>query len=123
MRNTGDPLADAVISDFLASGRVASLNELMGHLHAAANPSAQPPSLIAFLAESSRLPSWTDFEKIKRAQNAFTLHGPLFGVVMLFKSLPILYAGGKGGAQVLTLTGQLTNHYRRRAAETLRFIL
>jgi hypothetical protein len=47
----------------------------------------------------------------------------MFGVALLYKSLPILYAGGRGGAQVLAMTGRLTNNYRRRASETLRFIL
>jgi ER-bound oxygenase mpaB/B'/Rubber oxygenase, catalytic domain len=124
MRASGDPRADAVIADFLSTNRISGLNELLGNIHATmADPSRTPASLLNYLEESARLPSWADPAKIRRAQNLFTLHGPLFGVVLLFKSLPILYAGGKGGAQVLTMTGQLTNHYRRRAAETLRFIL
>lgn len=124
MRATGDPLADAVIADFLSDGRIAGLNDLLGNIHATmADPAKTPASLRNYLEASGRLPAWADPAKIRRAQDLFTLHGPLFGIVLLFKSLPVLYAGGKGGAQVLTMTGQLTNHYRRRAAETLRFIL
>ncbi len=124
MRATGDPLADAVIADFLSDGRIAGLNELLGNIHATlADPAKTPASLRNYLEASARLPAWADPARIKRAQDLFTLHGPLFGVALLFKSLPILYAGGKGGAQVLAMTGQLTQHYRRRAAETLRFIL
>jgi hypothetical protein len=124
MRQAGDPLADAVIGDYIGAGEIPELNALLGRLHAnLADPAGFPPRLAAYLDESSRLPSWADPARIERAQRMFTLHGPLFGVVMLFKSLPILYAGGKGGAQVLAMTGQLGNHYRRRASETLRFIL
>ena len=88
-----------------------------------AEPAGFTPRLAAYLEASSQLPSWADPERILRAQRLFSLHGPVFGLVMLFKSLPILYAGGMGGAQVLAMTGQLTNNYRRRASETLRFIL
>lgn len=124
MRQTGDPAADAVIESFLAAGEIPGLNALMGKLHAnMGNPAGYPPILSAYLEESSRLPPWADPARIERAQRLFTLHGPVFGLVMLFKSLPILYAAGMGGAQVLAMTGQLTNNYRRRAAETLRFIL
>jgi hypothetical protein len=124
MRSSGDPLADSVIQSFLASGEITELNALMGTLHAnLARPPAFPAPLAAYLEASSALPAWADPALIQRAQRFFTLHGPVFGLVMLFKSLPILYAGGKGGAQVLVMTGQLTQHYRRRAGETLRFIL
>ncbi|MDB5104948.1 MAG: hypothetical protein JWP91_2637 [Fibrobacteres bacterium] len=124
MRQSGDPLADAVIAEYIGAGEIPELNALLGRLHAnMGDPAGYPPRLAAFFEESSRLPPWADPERIARAQRLFTLHGPIFGLVMLFKSLPILYAGGKGGAQVLAMTGQLNNHYRRRASETLRFIL
>lgn len=124
MRGTGDPLADAVVQTFIKAGEVPELNALMGALHAnMARPDGYPAPLKAYLETSSQLPPWADPAKILRAQRLFTLHGPVFGLVMLFKSLPILYAGGKGGSQVLAMTGQLTQHYRRRAGETLRFIL
>jgi hypothetical protein len=124
MRQTGDPLADAVIAEYVTAGEVPQLNALLGRLHAnMADPKGYPPALAAYLDTSATLPDWADPVRIEKAQRLFTLHGPVFGLVMLFKSLPVLYAGGKGGAQVLVMTGQLTNHYRRRAAETLRFIL
>ncbi len=124
MRGTGDPPADSVIEGFITAGEIPELNALMGALHAnMARPAGYPTPLAAYLETSAQLPAWADPARILRAQRLFTLHGPLFGMVMLFKSLPILYAGGKGGAQVLAMTGQLTQHYRRRAGETLRFIL
>lgn len=41
----------------------------------------------------------------------------------MFKSLPVLYLGKMGGVQVLNMTGQLRDHFQRRAAETLQFVL
>jgi hypothetical protein len=82
-----------------------------------------PPVLASFLAEQGVLPSWSDPGKIRRAQELFTAQGPDFGLVLMAQSLPSLYAGGYGGAQVLHGTGQLTRHFRRRASQTLRFIL
>jgi hypothetical protein len=131
MRKQGDPPADAVIRFFAgpggpggqgdAGGINAVLDGLKGTFRGGGSPI--PAALKAYLEESSRLPSWADAAKIRRAQDLFTLHGPLFGVALLYKSLPVLYAGGKGGAQVLAMTGRLTHHYRQRASETLRFIL
>lgn len=124
MRQTGDPLADTVVGQYIGAGEIPELNAILGRLHAnLADPAGYPPPLAAYLETSAVLPPWADPARIERAQRLFTLHGPVFGLVMLFKSLPILYAGGKGGAQVLAMTGQLHNHYRRRASETLRFIL
>lgn len=124
MKSEGDPLADGVIRSFAGNGGAGGINAILDQLRRSGGGAAGvPPALAEYLEVSSRLPEWADEAKIRRAQDFFTLHGPLFGVVLLYKSLPILYAGGMGGAQVLAMTGRLTNHYRQRASETLRFIL
>ncbi len=124
MRLQGDAAADAVAEDFIRAGRVGELNAVLGKIQGCGDAFAgAPPKLRAFLEQNAQLPAWADAARIRQAQNLFSLHGPVFGVVMLFKSLPVLYAGGRGGAQVLTMTGKLTHHYRQRASETLRFIL
>lgn len=124
MKTSGDPLADGVIQSFAGNGGAGGINVILDQLRGAGgNPDVAPPALREYLEKSSRLPEWADEAQILRAQQYFTLHGPLFGVVLLYKALPVLYAGGMGGAQVLAMTGRLTNHYRQRASETLRFIL
>src|SRR5258705_13418295 len=93
MRQSGDPAADAVIESFLTAAEIPALNALMGKLPAnmarAAETGGFPQPLAAYLEESSRLPDWADPARIERAQRLFTLPGPVFGLVMLFKSLPI----------------------------------
>jgi hypothetical protein len=135
MHMTGDPPADKVIAEFSRTSGAGAINALLEKLKAreracgaapgepGPEPVDIPPVLEEYLEQSSRLPDWADPGKIRMAQDYFTLHGPLFGVALLYKSLPILYACGRGGAQVLAMTGRLTNHYRQRASETLRFIL
>jgi hypothetical protein len=86
-------------------------------------PPALPDKVANYLTVTGDLPPWAEPDRILRAQSLFVRHGPLFGVVLMLRSLPVLYAGSFGGAQVLAMTGQLTKNFRRRASETLRFIL
>lgn len=125
MHGMGDEPADAVIASLLGTGGVSSANAALSQLIRNVDmPSRDMPAVLSeFLDQWSNLPSWTNMEKVRRAQNLFTSQGPCFGLVLMAESLPILYCGGKGGAQVLYGTGQLTNNFRRRASQTLRFIL
>ncbi len=125
MKRTADPFADGTVSGIFQSGRIALINELLTHLDGndQAIPTAFPENVARYLQSSGILPPWADVARIKKAQDLFLLHGPVFGVVLMLRSLPALYAGSLGGAQVLNMTGQLTHNFRRRASETLRFIL
>lgn len=125
MRSEADPPADAVIASLLADGGIAAANAALGRFSRDDVPLAAgaPPALAAFMAGQGGLPAWSDPGKIARAQRLFTSQGPAFGLVLMAESLPCLYAGGRGGAQTLYGTGQLSGHFRRRASQTLRFIL
>lgn len=125
LRRTGDALADDCVRSLFASGEVKSVNAVLDALKRNDSPTlaGAPPALAHYLAESSKLPADFDADRFQRAQAAFELHGAAMGVSLMYASLPSLYAGAMGGVQLLTMTGQLANHYRRRAAETLRFIL
>ncbi len=125
MRRTADPLADDTISELFGRGQIALVNQVLDHLSGNNQPlpSQMPDSLRTYLEASSKLPPGTDMQRILRAQEFFSRQGPALGVVLMYSSLPSLYAGAQGGVQILAMTGQLANHYRRRAAETLRFIL
>jgi hypothetical protein len=125
MRNSGDPIADTVIAKMLANGGIAEANAALGHLIRNMDGllSSAPPILSDFIEQCGTLPTWADRQKIQRAQVLFTSQGPAFGLALMAESLPILYAGGKGGAQVLFSTGKLSGNFRRRASQTLRFIL
>lgn len=125
LRHTADPLADGCIAALFQSGQIQAVNQALDAL--GQNDSPLPPDLPeplrAYLVESARLPDDFDEARFLRAQKAFALHGPALGVSLMYASLPTLYAGAQGGVQLLAMTGQLNQHYRRRAAETLRFIL
>ncbi len=125
MRQQGDSLADNVLDSLEAHGEVEFVNRLLEHLDKNNSPLSPnfPKELADYLQSTQQLPDWADKNKIALAQNYFSSRGAVFGVVLLCGSLPVLYAGGMGGAQILAATGQLTNHYERRAGETLRFIL
>jgi len=125
MRMAADPPADAVLAALVAEGGVAAANAAMGRFSRedASLEDGAPPVLAAFISERGVLPAWADAGKIRRAQLLFTAQGPDFGLVLMAESLPSLYAGGYGGSQTLFSTGQLTGHFRRRASQTLRFIL
>jgi hypothetical protein len=124
-RMEADPPADRVLAALVAEGGVAAANAALGRFSREDVPLEQgaPPALLAFLSEQGVLPAWSDAGKIRRAQILFTAQGPDFGLVLMAQSLPSLYAGGYGGSQTLFSTGQLTQHFRRRASQTLRFIL
>lgn len=124
MRRTADPLADGLLGAIFARREVALINTLLQALdgNSEALPAGLPPDVAAYL-NSVQLPPWADRARIDRAQRLFMRHGPAFGVALMLSSLPSLYAGAFGGAQILAMTGQLTRNFRRRASETLRFIL
>lgn len=125
MHNSGDAFADKVIANLLATGGIPEANAALGHLIRNMDGLLQnaPPHLTEFIEHCGTLPEWADRQKIRRAQEFFTSQGPAFGLVLMANSLPTLYAGGMGGAQVLYSTGQLSGNFRRRASQTLRFIL
>ncbi len=125
MRTVADPLADETVQALFRDGQVAAVNLALEHLssNSESPPEGLPPILLRFLDSSGQMPTDLNWERIDRGQQLFTRHGPIFGVALMYASLPALYAGARGGVQILAMTGQLKNHYRRRASETLRFIL
>lgn len=124
LKRTADPLADDCIRQLIEQGDIASANKVLDRLESNEPwPDDTPPLLAQYLSATAQLPADVDMQRIHRAQQFFTTFGLQFGVSLLCRSLPVLYAGKQGGAQVLASTGQLTSHFERRASETLRFIL
>jgi len=125
LHGKADPVADEVVADLFRTGQVARINDALDHLSGNAQelPAGLPARLSEYLGSTAVLPPDADPDRIRRAQDAFAAHGVALGVALMYASLPSLYAGALGGVQILAMTGQLKDHYRRRAAETLRFIL
>jgi len=122
---TADPEADAVVSGLFRSGLVDRINGALDHLSGNAQelPPDLPSALAEYLTRTAILPPGVDHARLRRAQELFARHGVALGVALVYASLPSLYAGALGGVQILSMTGRLKADYRRRAAETLRFIL
>jgi ER-bound oxygenase mpaB/B'/Rubber oxygenase, catalytic domain len=125
MRQKADLLADDTVVQLFGGGDIAKVNRSLEAIscNTAPLPADLPPPLRAYLEATAHLPEGCDLARVERAQNLFTRHGSAFGVALMYASLPALYAGSQGGVQILAMTGQLAHYYRRRAAETLRFIL
>ncbi len=123
MRHAGDPLADSTVEVLFKRGDREMVNQVLRHLHQPGEwPSDTPIELQAYLAASQTLPSWADMATLDRAYRFIDTHGVRYNIVLLFLSLPILYAWKIGGAQTLAMTGQLSEHFLRRVSETLRFV-
>jgi hypothetical protein len=81
-----------------------------------------------YLRSTSQLPSWYDPQKIKIAEDLYSLYGLEISMMLLFKSLPQSYCCAKG-AKVLSSTGRLSkeqqsfNKYSRRIMETSYFVM
>lgn len=124
LKISADPLADQCMRDLILSGNISKANQILAQMDTyIAWPSDMPPKLLDYLEATSKLAADIDMLRIARAQQFFTTYGIPFGLSLMCRSLPVLYAGKVGGAQVLAATGQLTGHFERRASETLRFIL
>lgn len=132
MRAEGDLLADAAIAVIMADPQSALAVEVRAAL---AGDGATPPSAENFrrylsaghpAAEQMHslfLPDWIDQAALDRAEIFMARHGARYAFVLLFLSLPILYGWATGGAQTLTMTGQLADKFGRRVSETLRFVV
>jgi hypothetical protein len=70
MRKTGDPLADAVVSELINDGEIGEVNSLMRTL--VFNEYAQlpdvPPIVADYLRQTQSLPDWADRAIIKAGE-------------------------------------------------------
>ncbi len=125
MRQSTDPLADAVIDELFRSGQVDEVNALMRTLVAndVVDASSQlAPGVRQFLGTTGSLPSWADHARIHQGQQLFWRYGPKMIAILHCYSLPFCYAAQKG-VQVLALTGRLFSNPTRRIVETAQMLV
>lgn len=124
MRLVADKEADSLIKELIKRGELTELREIFGKIvyNSEIKSENLPPNLSDYFKENSKLPKFTDPNLIARAQNAFRKFGPSIILSYFHKSLPECYACGMG-AEVLGMTGRLTNHTRRRIAQTAQFVM
>jgi hypothetical protein len=119
----GDPVADAVIADLVATGRVGVVNEVLAHLRANDQPVPEelPESVRAYLVATGGPPAWADLDRVARAYEFFVDDGVHVAAVLSFAAMVNCYAQPRP-ARVLALTHGL-NQPHRRLSETSQFVV
>jgi hypothetical protein len=119
----GDPLADAVISEMVATGEIGAVNLVLDELRANDQPIPQnlPPKVRQYLIETDSPPDWTDVQRVARAHEFFLDDGMHVASVLSFGAMVNCYAQPRP-SRVLGLTHRL-EHPHRRLSETSQFVL
>ncbi len=119
----GDPLADGVIADLVATGRVEAVNEVLAHFRANDQPIPEdlPESVRAYLVATDDPPDWADLDRVAAAFEFFVDDGVHVASVLSFGAMVNCYAQPRP-SRVLALTHRL-NQPHRRLSETSQFVL
>lgn len=119
----GDPLADEVIADLVATGRVGVVNEVLAHFRANDQPIPEdlPDSVRAYLIATDNPPDWADLDRVAEAHEFFVDDGVHVASVLSFGAMVNCYAQPRP-SRVLALTHRL-NQPHRRLSETSQFVL
>lgn len=117
-RQIRDPLADEVIAELRRTHPIRSPADMLAEVRRQAEAGGDTV-YVRFLEETSRVPDWADFAKMRRGQRLIAAFGPFMGLSLLTGSL----VGGymfKKMAMVTALTGRLgmPGDISRRLQET-----
>lgn len=123
-RQQADPIADSVITDLIEKNHIESLKHTFHHIvyNRELDLDDLPQDVSDYFHNNSKLPVFADHEKLDLAGSVFARFGPSMILAYFCKSLPECYACGRG-AEVLGITGRLTEHTRRRIAQTAQFVI
>ena len=101
----GDKLADEVVNEVFLSGKLENFNSifLQDRDFDKLSDIDIPLNVKNYLVESSKLPNWADIAKINKAQETLSKYKPQIITILLFSSLPALYAD-RSNARILRLT-------------------
>lgn len=119
----GDPPADETIAALIESGEVEAVNRLVRLLVRTdlPMPGNLPEPCRRFLLEQASLPSWTDWGRIRTAEDVFFRCGFGVATALFCSSLPQCFAF-PDGAQILTSTANFREAAHRRVIETAQFV-
>ena len=124
LRLTGDPPADAAVSEFFEateSGH-SDLFRRLASASAVAVADEELPGIARFVKEEEDWPEWADPGLVRDGQRVFGEFGPQLGMGLFMASLPADYAMARG-VQVLARTARLTRNPKRRYVETGQMIV
>ncbi|MGW4115110.1 oxygenase MpaB family protein [Actinosynnema sp. NPDC004786] len=119
----GDPLADAVIADLVATNRVGAVNAVLEHFRANDQPIPEqlPDTVREFLVATDNPPEWVDPDRVARAYDFFVDDGVHVASVLTFGAMVNCYAQPRA-SRALTLTHALAQPHRR-LSETSQFVM
>lgn len=123
LRFEGDPLADAVIADLVATGHVDEVNAVLAEFRGNDTPipANLPASVRSYLIATDDPPAWVDLDRIARAYDFFVDDGVHVASVLSFGAMVNCYAQPRP-SRVLDLTHRL-NQPHRRLSETSQFVM
>lgn len=124
MRGEGDPLADRLVADLHAEGRLQAADNFFRSLVTAMEPprGSMPPSFEAYLEATAPDAFAVDHERLLAGQRLFAQYGPEMSMVLATYSLPASYCAANG-VEVLWRTGKLYTNPRRRVLETAQMLI
>jgi hypothetical protein len=122
-RTKGDPPADNLITELVASEGIGYLRNLMPYLsdYQQLSFENQPLIIQTFLAENQIFPNFFNKKQIIRATDFYRENQQNIGLVLGLYSLPYCYLGADG-AKVLYLSERIKNDTSKRLLETGAFL-
>jgi hypothetical protein len=125
LRACSDPVADAVITDFVQVQGITDpqyvVQQLIQHQRTLP-PAEQIPSVRAYFDTPIPLPPWADVAVLRQGQEVFRVFGVHIASALFCASLPMSYAA-VDGSRVLARTAELVSNTRRRLAHTGEMLL
>ncbi|MGV4985505.1 oxygenase MpaB family protein [Streptomyces sp. NRAIS4] len=121
LRQSGDELADAVVTTLFERGEVGTFNTLMRYVSTAGSPLPEglPEVAREYLQTTSVPPSWVDWGEMEKARLFFIDNNVHISTALSFASMPACYALPHA-AKLLSATHGL-NYPSKRMAETGQF--
>jgi hypothetical protein len=120
MKHLGDPVADALATDYLVGNSTARFHAAMKTRYS--SPEMMDPEVASFLNAHPPLPEWATTARLKNGADFFALWGVQLGLGLFLQALPLAYASVEG-VQVLALTSKLETDANRRVLESAQFVL
>ena len=120
LRQTGDPLADSVISKLYEIEGIEGVRAMFSWLNSSESTSSYK-IINEFIYENNTLPNFADKKLMQQAMSFFTKNQNQIGLMLACYSLPYCYAGADG-AKVLAMSQRIQTDTLKRLEETGEFL-
>jgi hypothetical protein len=120
LRQTGDPLADAVISELHQTDGITGVRSMFSWLNSSESVSSYK-IINEFIVQNNALPDFADKKLMQKGMKFFIKNQNQIGLILACYSLPYCYAGADG-AKVLAMSQRIQTDTLKRLEETGEFI-